>query len=252
MNIFDFLTQDEIDDAPEDGALAFTHLVRIAQQRLFEATRGMDYDENREALEDARHGFMNTVVGLGRSYGIEPFASMEVPRYEDFNYNIHRQFKADLDHYMTQLVIGNAIRGRRDSIRLAPEAKDRIRTHLHHIKDHIDKAEMSDAKRAVLHAKLAEFEAALAKDRLNIMAVGRMVLEILSVSCNILALQDSATFRKLLSNVMVTVASAKAADDENRKLPPFDPPPVMLPPRAPEMRQPQETFTADLDDEIPF
>jgi hypothetical protein len=253
MNIFDFFTQDEIDDAPEDSALAFAYLVRIAQQRLSEATRGLDYrdDDAREMLESARHGFMNTVVSLGKSYGVEPFTSMEVPRYENFDYNVHRQFKADLDHYMAQLVIGNSIRGRRDSIRITAEAKERIRTHLHHIKDHIDKAGVPDAKKASLYAKLAEFEAALEKDRLSILAVGSIVLGILSVSANVITLSDSPTFQKLLSNVMVTVAEAKATDDENRKLPPFDPPPIMLPPRPPDPR-PRPGASADLDDEIPF
>lgn len=255
MNIFDFLTQDELDDAPEDRATAFTYLVRIAQQRLNQATRGEDYDQNREEIDDARHGFMNVVVGLGRSYEIEPFASMDVPRYDNFSWNEHRQFKADLDHYMAQLVIGNSIRGRRESIILAPEAKSRIRTYLHHIKDCIDNADVPDAKRTTLHAKLAEFEAALEKNRLNILATGRVVLEILSVSANVLALADSATLQKLLSNVMVTVAEAKATDDDNRRLPPFDPPPVMLPPRREEPKPksgPREDFSADLDDEIPF
>jgi hypothetical protein len=247
MNIFDFLTQDEIEDAPEDGALAFAYLVRIAQARLTERMRGLD-----------ARGFMSTVISLGKSYAIEPFAGLEMPRFENFDYNVHRQFKADLDHYMAQLVVGNALRGRRESIRLAPEAKERIRTHLHHIKDHLDKAEITDAKRSMLHAKLAEFEAALEKNRLNVFAAGRVVIEILSLTANVAGLADSATLHKLLSNVMVTVAEAKATDDESRKLPPFAPPPVLLPPRRSEPkpkkppRESFEDFSADIDDEIPF
>lgn len=260
MNIFDFFEQDELEEAPEDGALAFTHLVRLAQSRLRDATIERDESDNddREFVETARLGFMSTVISLGKSYGVEPFASMEVPRYENFNYGVHRQFRADLDHYMAQLVVGNALRSRRDSIRLPSEAKERIRTHLHHIKDFIDKSNLPEAKRATLHTKLADFEASLEKDRLNVLAVGRVVLEILSVSCNFLALSDSATFQKLLSNIMVTVAEAKASDDESRKLPPHDPVPKMLPPRREEPKvkrgefAPREEFSADLDDEIPF
>jgi hypothetical protein len=111
-----------------------------------------------------------------------------------------------------------------------------------------------------LHARLAEFEAALEKDRINILKVGAWVLGILSVSANVLQLADSPTFQKLLSNVMVTVAEQKAVDDENRQLPPVDPMPLMLPPRrddddfakpAPRSKV-REDFSVNLDDEIPF
>lgn len=257
MNVFDFFTQDELEDAPEDNVLAFAYLVRIAQAKLNDRTSGWDEEDRTQWqwIEEARHGFMNTVVGLGKAYGIEPFSSMDMPRYDDFNVAVHRQFKADLDHYMTQLVVGNAMRTRRDSVKLAPEAKETIRTHLHHIKTHLDKAVMPDAKRLVLMKKLAEFEAALEKDRLNLVAVGRVVFEILSVSCNVLALSDSETLKRLMTTVLADVAVAKAADDEQRRLPPVDPAPLMLPPRREEpkpKRAPREDFSADLDDEIPF
>lgn len=257
MNVFDFFTQDELDDAPEDAAQAFGYLVRIAQRKLTDYCRDLDEEDRTQymRIEEAQHGFMNTVVGLGKAYAIEPFSSMDVPRYDDFNVSVHRQLKADLDHYMTQLVVGNSLRTRRDSIKLAPTAKETVRTHLHHIKVHLDKANMPEAKRATLHAKLAEFENALEKDRLNVLAVGRVVLEILSVSCNVLALSDSATLQKLLTTVMVDVAEAKAADDEQRRLPPVDPIQPILPARREEpkvQRGPREDFSADLDDEIPF
>lgn len=257
MNIFDFLTQDEIDEAPEDPTSAFTFLVRIAQGRLdARITNLREMEANNDDYDDARLGFMSTVISIGKSHAIEPFASMEVPRYEKFGYAEHRQFKGDLDHYLAQLVMSNSLRMRRDSIGLSVEAKERIRTHLHHIKVHIDKTDMPEAKRTALYVKLSDFESALEKNRLNVMAVGRVVLEILSVSCNGLALADSATLQKLCSNVMAAVAIEKAADDEQRKLPPIDPPALMLPPRREEPKPKRTTalddFSANLDDEIPF
>jgi hypothetical protein len=255
MNIFDFLKQDEIEDAPEDPAMAFAYLVRLINVRLEERLHALSETEgDSHSYDDAWIGFMSTVISLGKTYNIEPFSALEVPRYQHFGYGDFRQFKADLDHYLAQLVMGNALRMRRDSIKLSNEAKERIRTHLHHIKDHIDKTEMPDAKRSALLAKLAEFEAALEKDRLNLLKVGAWVLGILSVSANVLQLADSPTFQKLLSNVMVTVAEQKAADDENRKLPPTDAMPLMLPPRRnDDLGKPaREEFSHDFNDEIPF
>ncbi len=254
MNVFDFFTQDELEDAPEEPALAFAYLVRIAQAKLHDRTKDFDEEDRTQWqwIEEARHGFMNTVVGLGKAYAIEPFASMDMPRYDEFNISIHRQFKADLDHYMTQLVVGNARRRQRESVKLSAESKETIRTHLHHIKTHLDKAPMPEAKRAILMKKLADFEAALEKDRLNLVVVGRVIFEVLSVSCNVLALSDSDTLKRLITTVMADVAVAKASDDEQRRLPSIDPMPVMLPPRREEPKVEREDFSADLDDEIPF
>ena len=67
-----------------------------------------------------------------------------------------------------------------------------------------------------------------------------------------LAVTESATVHKLLSNLMQTVAEAKAEDDVNRSLPPAEPQPVMLPTQAASQKRPREEFSADLDDEIPF
>ena len=45
MNIFDLIEQEEIDDAPEDPAKAFTELVGHAQRRLSSHTKALDFDD---------------------------------------------------------------------------------------------------------------------------------------------------------------------------------------------------------------
>lgn len=263
MNIFDFLTQDELEAAPDDGPLAFTNLVAIAQKRLAAEIRGCDGAED-DHLLDLNYDFVNVVIGLAKSYGIAPFAKMEVPLHDRFSYSDQQKFKADLDHYMTQLVVSNAIRARRDSAVMAVPVKERIRSHLHHIRETIDRASLSDAKRANLMAKLAEFEAALEKDRVNLARLSVILLHVLSGAVGVAALSDSASFHKLISNVMQSMAEAKAADDENRQLTPSAPPLPLLPPRRDDRGRgnsdgggylpatTRETFSADLDDEIPF
>ena len=271
MNVFDFLSQDELDAAPEDAAFAFTYLTRIAQRRLAEATGELD-DNNefdRNTIIDLNYDFVNIVVGLAKAYKIEPFTSMVIPRHDKFGYDDRRQFKADLDHYMTQLVVGNTMRSRRDSAAMAQTVKERIRSHLHHIKECIDKADLTDAKRASLHAKLREFEASLDKERVNLAALSGVLLQIMSLGVGVAALSDSPSFQKLISNVHQSIAEAKAAEDESRQLAPFDASASLSPPRqevdsqtensggfrpARRDRQtgPRESFTADLDDEIPF
>lgn len=253
MNILDYITQEELDDAPEDSAMAFTQLVGHAQRRLSAHTATLDEDNQSYLIEEAQYRFMNIVIALAKAHKIEPFSGLEVPQYEKFNYELHRQFNADLDHYMTQLLVNNSIRGKRDSVLIPSEVKDKIRVYIHALKSAIDQADLTEAKRAALHNKLSEFEAELEKRRLNLMAVTRLAFVVLAVPGSLWGSYD--VVKKLTTNVMQVVGEAKAADDENRQLPYVESPAALLPPRKEDSEsQPKksEALPADLDDEIPF
>lgn len=250
MNIFDFITTEEIEDLPEDPHLAFTAFVSHASRRLSQRTAQLDSVNDQETyhqLEEARHGFMNVVVAAAKRYKIEPFASMDVPTHRQFDFNAHRDFKSDLDHYMTQLLLDNVIRERTNSVVLAPKAKDRIRAHLHGLKTCIDNANLNDAKKAALLKRLADFEAELDKRRLSLLAVTRITLEVLALPGGVWATGEMV--HKLTANVLEIVAEAKAAENENRQLAPTAPPMQLSAPR----RQIRASNTYDdLDDDIPF
>lgn len=214
MQIYDFITDEEIDDLPEDDVAAFLTFVRITRRRLSENTASFD-DETEQGwrlLNEARHSFMNIVTAAARRYRIEPFASMDVPRLGSFANDEHRQFSADLDHYMTQILLGDGSRSRRDSVALSETARTRIKTHLHHLREQIGKEGMPSDKRDHLLKKLAEFEEALDKRRLSLLALARVTIEILAVPGALTGSYDIAA--KLLSNVAQTVAQEKAAEKE--------------------------------------
>ena len=259
MDIFDFITQDEIDDLPDDDpSAAFTEFARIAQRRLNEETRGVHTDDEQgwRIVNDARHGFVNVVVAAAKKYEIEPFASLEVPRVNDFGSDDHRQFRADLDHYLTQLVLDNGSRRKRASVSLAEDVRASIRGHVHEIKLAIDKADLTDAKRAALLKCLSEFEAELEKRRLNLMAVTLLTITLAGAPGSIAATGE------LLGNIWRAVAEAKLAENESKPLI-ADPRPLAITgPRNEGVRiakgkrrvseGPRESFNQDLDDEIPF
>jgi hypothetical protein len=159
--------------------------------------------------------FSRTVLNLGKSYEIEPFISMDIPR-GGYNSSEYSEFRAHLDDEVARLVLLNAINHRRGTMVLSESIQEKIRTHLHHIREHLRKADISDTKRAALNRKLEEFETALEKRRFDFVAAGRLAMEILSLTANGLALADSATLQKLLTGMMQTVAAAKAEDDERR------------------------------------
>ncbi|MBZ9741920.1 MULTISPECIES: hypothetical protein [unclassified Mesorhizobium] len=250
MNVFDFVKQDEMDGLPEDTRLAFSIFVRTAQRRLTEFTRtlsGSTEESDWREIQEARHSFTNVVLGAARRLKVEPFVSMDVPRINKFEYDAYRQFTADLDHYMTQLALDNTLRSRAESTTLPTASKDRIRSHLHHLRDAIRTADLTEAKKAKLFTKVEEFETALDKTRLNLMAVTLLTVEILGIPGTLWGSYEVVS--KLIGNINQAVAEAKAVDDEQRRLPPAPEPYAISPPRAP---KPEPSFGRELDDEIPF
>jgi len=257
MSIFEILSAEFLAELSDDPREAFSMIVGRATEYLSERLKQVDDNERSSwhEYENAQHTVMNVIIASAKRLNVEPFASMEVPQRDNFGSRDFVQFQSDLDHFVTQLVLDNSIRTRREAVVMSPKIKGRIRSLLHAIRQQIDAAAMPEARRAALHAKLAQFEAELEKKRVPVFMAARIILEVLSISANVLALSDSATFHKLIGNVMQAVAEAKAADDENRQLPSSEPPRAILPPRKnfdPRPSGPRESFPADLDDEIPF
>lgn len=98
------------------------------------------------------------------------------------------------------------------------------------------------------------FEVELEKRCLSMLAVTRVAMEILALPGGVWASAELAP--KLITNIMQTVAEAKAAENETWQLPPVAPPEALSAPRAPKP-EPQRAehaggFADDLDDDVPF
>jgi hypothetical protein len=116
---------------------------------------------------------------------------------------------------------------------------------------------MPEPRRALLKKRIADFESALDKTRVNVVMLAGALVTILAGASSVATLADSPAMNKLVSTIMVTIAQAKAIDEEKRELPPNQPPQPLLPRRpADHVAGPpigrRASFTADLDDEIPF
>jgi hypothetical protein len=253
MNLYDFITQDEIDSASDDPAFAFMELASVAQKRLTACIANLNEEDEGQfrAAEEARYAFVNVVSGLAKAHKVEPFASRDVPRFNKFDLGVHRQFMADLDHYMVQLAVDKRLRTSGDSTGVPTKLKEKLRTYVYGLRDAISKSSLDDAKQARLNKRLDDFEAELQKNRLNLIAVARVAIEIAAVPGALWASYE--VVNKLTHNVLQVVGEAKAVDDENRKLPIPTAPTVLLPPRRDEeMEDSAARFAAGLDDEIPF
>jgi hypothetical protein len=246
MLVFDFVTQEELDDLPDDDPqAAFMDFVRIAQRRLGEQTAKLDptnqYDW--EPMNEARNGFVNIVIAAAKRF--EPIASIEVPRLQDSNTETYRQFKADIDHLFTQLLLDNSSRTKREAIPIPPDLKTKIRTYLFHSRELIENAEdLDETKREILLRRLTDFEAELAKKRLPLTAMAVLAITFLSAPGAVWASADAAN--KVLNHILRAVGEAKMADDATRRLPRSEPPMAITGPRS---CPPMPKFG---DGEIPF
>lgn len=254
----EILTEDFLAELPDDPQAAFGMVLRRAETYLAEALKAVDdRGDNWHTYETAQHTAMNTIIAVAKRYEINPFASMIVPRRKGFGSEQFVEFKADLDHYAAQLLLDNSIRSKRDAVTIEPKIKDRLRQHVHGIKTLIDQADMPEPRRAALHKRIADFEAALEKPRVNVVMLAGIMVAILAGTANIAQLADSPTMRKLVTTIMTTIGEAKAIDDEKRELPPAQSPQPLLPPRPADQvagspKRAHTTTSADLDDEIPF
>ncbi|WP_120496541.1 hypothetical protein [Kiloniella sp. EL199] len=250
MNIFEFITQDEIDALPDDPELAFIEFIHHAQKRLNQYTKTIDEEHEWHLIESAQHGFMNVTIAFAKNYKIKPFENIDVPRVDDRGASSlsYRQYQADLDHYMAQLLIGNSRKKKRDSVYIEPIVKDKIKSYINGLKIAIDNSEFSEEKRASLHEKLKKFERELEAQKLSIVAVTKLAFVILSAPGALWASYDVAS--KLTTNILQAVGEAKEVEDDKQQLPITETHTALIPPRRIVLDDEQD-LPSD-SDEIPF
>jgi hypothetical protein len=194
---------------------------------------------------------MNVVIAAAKRFEIQPLATLSVPRATKFNSDICREFRSDLDHYLTQLLLNNSARAKRDSVLLTPEFKTTIRSYVFNLRELIEKnKDINESKRRELLKHLADFEAALDKKRLNLLAVTAFAITVLGAPGALGSSADIAT--KLVTNILRTVGEAKVEDDATRRLPSAAPPLAITGPRPVVDNSKPAVDNSDMDDDIPF
>lgn len=259
MSVLEILTEEFVAELPDDPRAAFGMVLRRAELYLADALRGVDDSERSSwhGYETAQHTAMNTIIAVARRYEIEPFASMAVPLRRNFSSEQFIEFKVELDHYAAQLILDNSIRHKREAIAIESKVKGRLRQHVSGIKTLIDQSELSEPQRSILLKKIADFETALERPRVNVLTLIASIAGILTVTATFAQLGDSPTMQKLISTILATIGEAKAIDDATREFPPGEPPRALLPPRPLAIRDetqgnPRAKQPLNLDDETPF
>ena len=234
MSLTDFITLEEISQLPTDPHLAFAHLVRIAETSLERKMRELDdtTQSGWELMSDVRHSFMNHVIAAAKRYRIRPIMGIEMPQQNSFDHQNWRQFKSDLDHYVTQLLLNDPEIELENSVALTPDLKAHIRTYVLAIKVEVEKANLSKDLRDKMLKKLEEFEALLEERRISFLVVTGVIMTILGVPGSLYASYDIVT--KLSANIFAEVGKARAAEVEHRGAAIAQYEPILLAPRKTE------------------
>lgn len=254
MDIFDVFPNNELEELSDDPREAFVQFVRKAKKALDQEVERALMDNQEDgwrAADEYRYDYMSMVLAAAKRFGITEFKAKILPERREWDYDVFRQFQSELNHFLTQIVLDNASRGKRDGVAIPPKSKDRIRQHIHHLKKLIDAADLDEGRKAALHVKLERFEQELEKRRLPLAAIGLFTLELMTIPGGVW--QTGELANKLVHDVIRIVHEAKVADDETRLLPPAIEPAQLSPPRP--GRKPSSAapaFESGMDDDIPF
>lgn len=256
VNIFDVFRIEELEELPDDPREAFTLFVSRAQEALSSQVAQAleeDPDNGWRTADEHRHDFMSMIIAAGKRFGIGEFRSRDVPERANWGYDQYREFSSELNHYLTQVVLDNSIRGRRESVELPTKSKDRIRQHIHALKKLIDDATLDPEKKSSMLAKLERFEQELDKRRVSFSAMGLLAITLISAPGGIW--QSAEIANKLIHDVFQEVNEVKVADDARRLAAPNPEPAQISPPRrkfaGPKGNSPAFE-TGGIDDDLPF
>ena len=223
--------------------------MRLAEPRL--AARASEVgardQDNWQDYDDARHSFQSVVVSAAKKFGIEPFASIQMPLLKEHTEENYRQCRSDLTHYIAQIMLGLADRERNSSVPLQDNTRQSIKTYVVHLRDAIAKTNLPDEKKAHLHKLLDDFEQELSRKRVRIVVVASIMMAILAAPGTLVGSYDAVV--RITNAIMREIGEAKAADNEQRKIS-FELPAALSPPR-PRIEH-KKRPGGDLDDEIPF
>lgn len=254
MNIHDFMTWEDWQDLPEDKGEAFAVVVRLSLKKLDKKVnelRAEGLEENEWSLiHDAQYDFMTSMLGVAKNWEVPIFADYEMPEAYNFDSQWNRRFQADLNHFLAQMAAGQVTRRRELSVELDSKTKSSIRGYIHALKEAIDDSHMTDARKSALRKRLNAFERELDGQRVSIVAISLIAIELLGHPGAVW--QSAELAQKLVSNVLTSLGEGKAAEDDARAA--ALPPPQLKITAAPRYETaPARTATSyDLNDDIPF
>ncbi|MDO1559842.1 hypothetical protein Q0812_10430 [Brevundimonas sp. 2R-24] len=250
MDIFSFISEDELDRLPDDPQEAFIEMSRIAYRSLGDRLGNLDLSNDSndwEYINEARLAFMNVMAAAASRYEIDGMSAYALPSVRDFQTADYRQFKSDLDHCVTQLTISRSLRRRSRIVRVSGKVRDRLTQHVDALRGEVEKSNLPEAQAKALLRRLDDFERELDKRRIPIFELAWLAVEIACAPGDLWSSQQLVS--GLMQNVYEAVAEARSEEERAKALLGQEPQKAIAPPNR-KASPTKPTF--DMDDDIPF
>jgi hypothetical protein len=240
------IPEEALANLPDDPELAF---VQLEKKFRDEMNANLEHSDNNNSYEAYCTQYMNHTAAIAEALGLDILKNWReaTGRISD----IHRQFVADVDHYIITIQITHTRRSKGYSVALDHATKAKIRHHLSQIKETVDRLEVPEAKKEALYARISDLESEVDRDRTRFDAYSALFLEAATTTGK--AARKLKPLMKLLQPITILFANAKESENTQLlRLPPaptlkrLEPPQLKLPPPDPKAPPP------DLDDDIPF
>ncbi len=241
-----YLKNDDYDDLPEDDGEAFAKLEAISRDRLYEEERDRDGDLPWECMLS----YMNEITALADQFEVTEISYDAQP--EGHYAHEFARFTRAVDYRLAQIRVRMSRRNKRNSVAITGPTREKIQHHLERLKEEVKAANIPDKRKNALLDRIADFEAELAKRRVNLAAVMTVIALVSSViHDNAETLTESP---KIVQAISALFGAAKTKEDEaTPKLPAPEPFKAIPDLRAAEPpKQSFAAFDSDLDDEVPF
>jgi hypothetical protein len=241
-----YITDEELDDLPDDPLLRFVGIEKIVRDRYETGCLRLGADESFLPL---MRRYMSIVLPAAHMYAVPGLAGWQRPGPGEDNWDTYNAFLADIDYATTEIRLRRAERLKVNSVKLDAATKVKLRHLITQIRETVDKLEVSVAKKEKLYARLSDLESEINRDRTRYEAYAALMIEACDDAGE--AVKRLEPLVRAVERVGAAIGVAKRAEDAQARLP--------APPEQKRIEQkptsPKSTgkpFDRQLDDEIPF
>lgn len=208
------ISEDVWSDAPEDPEEAFLFIAIAANRRL----QSMRDDEGARGPFDYnawRRQYIWELSAVADSLGIDGLPS---PATATANSGTMADFDAYLARAITKIRVLHRADLRADSVALALQTKEDIRSHLEELRGKINNSNLSEKLRSALHKKVDAVEAEIDRSRSSLKPFWILAGAVAAAApVTVGTLADLPDAVQTVNKVVEAVHSEKAAEDESER-----------------------------------
>lgn len=209
MDVNELIEPDDWADLPEDPEEAFVRLIQTARPRFQHKLANCGGDEF--AVHDIKHGYVTALLGIGTSFKIEPFATMEIPSPQNFNDQASREFDSQIAFFLAKAQANIAKRQRAGMVDVL--ARDRVTILLatQRLRKKVEESDLPAWKKKQLVQTLHDFERQLGAGRVNLTTITLTVVALMSAPGGVSQTYDWAT--EVFEPILRPLIEAKSKSD---------------------------------------